>query len=178
MNSKPPTLHVADRDGAGALTVDDDAAVHLRVLDRDPVTSEPDHGLEVGRRVEVVGEDAVGLGGPEQDLAGIGRVDAVRLQPHHEAREVVLLLGAHGEDGVRLVDRRLADGEAVDRVVAAVLEDVVEDPGEHSRVDEMSAYLDGLAVHRGLSFRRRARRRLRRPVPSPSVVWASCGRRA
>ena len=48
-------------------------AVHLGVLDRHPVAAEPHHGLEVGRRVEVVGEHAVRLDLAQQRLAGVDR---------------------------------------------------------------------------------------------------------
>ena len=43
------------------VALDDDPAVHLGVLDRHPRAAEPDDRLQVGRGVEVVGEDAVGL---------------------------------------------------------------------------------------------------------------------
>ena len=56
-------LHVGHRQRVDAQRVagalDDQAAVHLGVLDADPAAVEADPGLEVGGGVEAVGEDAV-----------------------------------------------------------------------------------------------------------------------
>jgi hypothetical protein len=65
-----PGTDVAHRDGphradlavSGVqVGVHDDAAVHLGVLHLDPALTEPDRGRQVGRGVEVRGEDAVAL---------------------------------------------------------------------------------------------------------------------
>ena len=69
----------------------------------------------------------------------------MRLQPHQHALEVLVALGEHDDAGVRLVLVRLADVELLDRVVAAVVEDVVEDPGKHAGVHQMPGDLNGLA---------------------------------
>ncbi len=172
-----PAMHLADRDGARPVALHDDPAVHLRVLDRHPVPAEAHDGLQVGGRVEVVGEDAVLLHLAQHRLAGVGRVHAVGLQPHDQPRQVVVAVRLHGEPCVGLVGRRLADLELVDRVVAAVLEDVVEHPGQHPGVDQVAAHLDGLAGHAGV-LSGSARRRRRRPDRSRSRSWSSSGRRA
>ena len=173
-----PALHVADRDRARPVTGHDDPAVHLGVLDRHPVRCQPDDRLEVGRGVEVVGEHAVGL-----HLRSTTSPGSVRLTPWVCSRitmraEVLVAVGLHGQPGVGLVDRRLADLELVDGVVAAVLEDVVEHPGQDPRVDQVAAYLDGLALTVAVLSTARLRRRPRRPARCPWADGPSCGRRA
>ena len=66
------------------------------------------------------------------------------LQPHQDPGELLVAVGADHDDGVRLVLVRLAEVDAVDGVVAAVVQDVVEDPREHAGVHQMAGDLDGL----------------------------------
>ena len=61
--------------GAVGVALEDQAAVHLRVADLQPAPLEPHPGLEVGGRVEPVGEDAVHLRLEDLGLAGVDQVD-------------------------------------------------------------------------------------------------------
>ena len=111
-----------------------------------PLAVEPDEGVEVGRRVEVVGEDAVGRRGPGERRPRVDRVGAVHLHPHDDALEQFGVLGADLDQRARLVLVLPAQVQALDAVVAAVLEDVVEDPGEDAGVHQVPGQGDGLGV--------------------------------
>jgi hypothetical protein len=168
-----PGSDVAHRDRRDAHSVGvvayQEPAVHLRVLDVHPVAADAHLGVEVGRRVEVVGEDAVLLDGAHHGLARVDEVRAVGLQPHDQPAERLLVVGADAHPGVRLVVRALADVEPLDGEVAAEVEDVVEQPREVAGVDEVAPHLDGFGDgHGGLPppgtrVRPRRRRRPRRP---------------
>jgi len=57
-----PGFHLDERDGPGLALpgIDDDAAIHLRAVDRYPARAQADEGLQVGGGVELLGEDPVG----------------------------------------------------------------------------------------------------------------------
>ena len=141
-----PGPHVADRHGAhaGRRPVDDQPAVHLRAAHPQPLAVQPHQGLEVGGGVEVVGEDAVrSARAGESPSPG-----STWLTPWVCSRisircSSVGVLGADRDQGARLVLVLAAEVEAVDPVVAAVLEDVVEHPGEDAGVHEVAGELDG-----------------------------------
>ena len=146
-----PACDVGHRQGAdgeaGALAVDDQAAVHLGVLHRAPSGRRPGRGSpgwcwsrsRRGRRRRCSAIATVGL-------AGVDLVDAVDLQPHQDPLEGLLALGGDVDAGVRRVVRPVPDVELLDAVVAAVLADVVEHLGQGRRVDQVAPDLDDLVV--------------------------------
>src|SRR5690606_20012755 len=83
--------------GPGAALVearDDDAAVHLRVLDRDPPAADLHVGGEVGGGAEPGGQDAGPVGGDELGVAPGGAAGAVHGEPlaqHVEGGLVVVV---------------------------------------------------------------------------------------
>ena len=92
----------------------------------------------------MVGEDAVAVGLGDAGLARVDLVDAAGLQPHQQPLQRLVVLGDHGDHRVRRVVGLPAHVEAVDRVVAAVLPDVVEDPRQDAVVHQVAGDLDGL----------------------------------
>ena len=166
-------LHVADRHVphhlAAVLLLDDQSAVHLGAVHVQPLPVQPDEGVEVRRRVEVVREDAVGQGGAGRRGAGVHRVRAVHLESHDDALEQFRLVGPDLHQRPRLVPVLAAQVEALDAVVTAVLEDVVEDAGEDAGVHQVSGQGDGLGEGAHGAYEAssgRPRRRLRRRCPS------------
>ena len=128
--------------GGPGLGVDQDAAVHLRPLHRDPAAVEADEGLQVGGGVEVLREDAVAGAGSSAGVVLLDELHAVLLQIAQDL--VQLLLGGRGDpkEGQRLVVLLRAHLEAQDAVLPAALEDVVEHPGQQQRVDDVPFELD------------------------------------
>ncbi len=95
-------LHVRHGQRVDALRVDDEATVHLWVLDVEPLAAEPDLCRQVGGGVEAVGEDTVQVGNAGRRLARIDLVDASGLQPHQQALERLIVL-CSDDDVARLV---------------------------------------------------------------------------
>jgi hypothetical protein len=128
---------------------EDDAAVHFDLFDGEPLALVTNLALEVRRRVEVVGEHAVGRGGHPLgvDCEGRGAVLADLLQ---DVVQGVHVRRAHHD---LCVARRLARGADLERgdlVVPAVHQDEVEDLRERARIDDVP-----VEVHR---FRQHDRR--------------------
>ena len=70
----------------------------------------------------------------------------MHLDAHHDALEQLGLVGADLDQCPRLVLVLAAQVQRLDAVVAAVLEDVVEDAGEDPGVHQMAGEGDGLGV--------------------------------
>jgi hypothetical protein len=66
----------------------------------------------------------------------------VDLHPHEDPVEQVGPVGADLDQCARLVVVLLAEVEVLDAVVAAVLEDVVEDPGQDAGVHQVTGHHD------------------------------------
>ena len=66
-------LHLGLLHAAGHSVPQDEGGVHLLVPRLDPAPVDPHERVEVGRGVEVVGQDAVRLGGGEGAVADLGR---------------------------------------------------------------------------------------------------------
>ena len=83
-------------DAMGYAPPQDERAVHLLVDRRYPCAVEPDEGVEVRRRIELVGQDAVGLRGRElRVLYESGRSEI--LQVLHDRVEHVRIRRRHGQ---------------------------------------------------------------------------------
>ena len=154
-----PRPDVADGNRPDPAARDSEAAVHLGLLDRHPMTTEADDGFEVGRRVEVVREDTVSRGRAQHGLAGVDLVHTVGLQAHEDAREPVVAVGADDDDRVGLVLVGLAEVDRLDGVVTAVVQDVVENSGQDPGVHQVAGDLHALADLHGATVVRPARRR-------------------
>jgi hypothetical protein len=103
--------------------------VHLGVLDRQPASVDPHVGAEVGGGVEAVGQHPVHVGGHQ---AGVGLdhpVGAVHLQGV-EQRSQHVVVAADLDAGPAGVEAGLADLELSDLVIAARVQDRVEDLGQ------------------------------------------------
>ena len=123
---------------------DDQGAVHLRVVDVDPVATDPHLGGQVGRRVEALGQDAVDVG-RHGDRVGLGQpVGAVDLQLGDESGEGVLVGGGDLETGPAGVDVGAADVDVDHAVVGAGVDDDVEHLGQDEGVDDVPLNLDDL----------------------------------
>ncbi len=140
--------HVGDRHGVHPAVADPQAAVHLGVRHDQPGPAEPDRGLQVGGGIEIVGEDAVARGLAGHRLAGVDLVDPMGLHPHQQPLQQVVVGRADHHPGVGLVLVLRPQIEAVDAVVPAVLQHVVDDPGQHAGVHQVTADLDDLGVGR------------------------------
>ena len=134
-------LHRGHRHAAGraALGVDHDAAVHLLVLDVDPLAAEPDLGAEVGGAVEALGERAVHVGRrrcgsrpASTGTAPCGWISA-RIASSCSAR-----VGAHLDAGVAGVVLPLAELQRLDVVPAAARQDLVEHLRQQQRIDDVA----------------------------------------
>src|SRR5581483_10985848 len=94
---------VHGRGGDAVAVADDDGAVHLRVFHVDPVSADPDLGLEVGGRVEPFGQHTVAIGGLERGVGILHPVGAVQLQLREERGQHVLVIGLNLDTGVARV---------------------------------------------------------------------------
>src|SRR5438105_5633091 len=129
----------------------DQRAVHLRVLDVDPVTTQANLCREVGRRVEALGKNAVGLARFEERVSGTDPVGAVQLQLGDQRRQHVFVAGDDLDAGPAGVDARSADLHVDDVIVGPGVDDGVEDLGQDERVDDVAFDLDDFGGHQGLA---------------------------
>ena len=120
-----------------------DPAVHLRVADRRPAPVDQDVGLEVGRRVEAArGRRRRPAPARRPRLASSIGAAPWALRLDHGRLEQ---LGGRGDDldaGVARVGLVLADVELLDLVLDAEPHQLVHDPRQHQRVDDVAAQLD------------------------------------
>jgi hypothetical protein len=112
-------------------------AVHLGAVDADPLALETHVGLEVGRRVELVGKDAVGGGRRDHGVLGGDRHGAVLLHRREDLLEVRPVAAVDADDGPRDVGLGAPDVEREDLELALEVHDVVHDLGHHERVDQV-----------------------------------------
>src|SRR5262249_43524091 len=130
--------------GGAAVGVDQDAAVHLLVLDLDPLAVQADLGAVVGGAVKALRKGAVHVGGDGDAVAGADRHGAVVVDGVEDLAQGVGRGGAHLKLGVAVVGLPLADVDVLDDVGAAVRQDLVEDLGQEERVDDVAVQLDFL----------------------------------
>ena len=141
---RSPMRHVGHRHAAGGrpFRVDEDAAVHLLVLDLDPLAAETHLRAVVGRAVEVLGKRPVHVGGHDVaivrgDRGGTVVVDlAEDLLQHFGGRRPHL---DAGEAGIGLA---LADADVLEDVRPAVRQDLVQHLGQEQRIDDVALDLD------------------------------------
>ena len=138
--------HPVHRDGAHPATVDDEPAVHLRVLHRHPLAVDEHVGGEVGGGVEAGREHAVAVSGDEREVAGGDPVGAVDLERLDEPVELVLFALELDARAAR-IGVGAPDLDVGQVVGDTGLDDGVEDLGEEQRVDDVAGQLDGLGGH-------------------------------
>ena len=130
--------------GPSARSTKRHAAVHLDLLDGQPLPLLAHVAFEIGRRIEVGREDAVGRCrhplGVVRDRVGAVLPDLLQDQVQH-----VLGLGAHDDLGVAGGLARRADLERRDLVVPAVQQDQIQHLREGARVDDVPVEVDGFA---------------------------------
>ena len=123
-----------------------DAAVHLDLLDRQPLPAMAHVAFEVGGRVEVRREHAIAR--RRHPLCVVRhRVRAVL--PHFLQDQVQHRLAFGTDDylGVAGGLTRRADLEAGDLVVAAMQQDQIQHLRERARVDDVAVEVDGFGEH-------------------------------
>ena len=113
-----------------------------------------DLGVEVGGGVEVLRKDPVLVDDAQQRFSRVDQVGSVDLDPHEQELQCIRISGTHPDPGGRLVVWSLPDVEALDDVVGAELENVVEQLGQTPRVEDVTVDLDCFADgHRALLAR-------------------------
>ena len=144
--------------GPGVVGGDDEAAVHLGVLDLEPPAVDLHRRRQVGGGVEPGREHAVHGGGDEFGVGLRDRVGAVGVEAGQQGRQRLLVGRRHLDAGPGQVGGGLADVHLDDAVVGLRLDDLVEDLGQDQRVDDVAGDLDDVGGAHG-------RARLLRPDP-------------
>ncbi len=144
-------LHAVQGNGQGVRSLGrvlkHHAAVHLDVLDRQPSSGVADVAFEVGRRVEVLGEDAVRR---RDRPLGVVRDRRGAMLPDLLQDPVEAVLRLRPDDDLRVaggVPRR-ADVERGDLVVAAVQQDQIEHFRQRARIDDVAIEVHRFREHR------------------------------
>jgi hypothetical protein len=136
------TATIGRHRAAAPFRVNDDAAVHLLVLDVDPLAVKPELRAEVGRAVEAVGERAVEVRGHSDAIGGVGRNRAVRVDLVQDAFELLRGVGPHLDAREAGTVLALAEPQRLDVVAPAARKNGVEHFGEQQRVDNVPGHLD------------------------------------
>ncbi len=132
--------------------VDDDAAVHLGVLDPDPFAGDPDLGGQVRRRVEALSGKTPSWSAAMSSTSPVSGGVAPRSASLSEQPVEHLPLGADLDPREGRVVVALADLEGGHPIVGAGLDDLVEDPRQDQRVDDVAADLDDSRSPRRASY--------------------------
>src|SRR6266508_312999 len=104
-----------------AFGIDGDRAIHLRPVDGHPLATDPHIGLEIGRGVELFGEDAIGRCGYETCLFGVLRAGADALRVVDQQRQQFAGRRRDLDAGIRWLVFAAADLDLLDDVVGATL---------------------------------------------------------
>jgi hypothetical protein len=124
--------HQGHREAPGrpAFRVDKNAAVHLLVLHVDPLAVQPDLGAVVGRAVKIFGKRPVHVGGNHGTVIGRSRRGPVIV---NDVKDFVQI-GRSGRPDfdarVTRIGLALADANILERIRAAVGEDLVQHLGQ------------------------------------------------
>ena len=136
-------------DATGRAVAQHEGAVHPLVGGLRPLAADAHEGVEVGRGVELVGQDAVGLGGAELSVDGGGHRSEVA-EALEDGVEGLRVLGFDRDLGGRGVVVGLADPEVQHLELAPLFDHTVEDPPQDVGIDEMPFELDRFLDHRRL----------------------------
>ena len=149
--------HPVHGDGPRPPVAHHQGAVHLGVLDRQPGAVDAHAARQVRRRVEPGGQDPVAVGWHQRGVLDGDPVGAVHLELVDQAAQHLVVAG-HVDAGTAGVEAGLPDGHVGDLVVAAGVEDAVEDLGQQQRIDDVAGDFDRLAGHASSSSRCPSRR--------------------
>jgi len=149
--------HVGRRHRRGAAARKHDRAVHLRQRDVTPAARDTDFRIEVRRRVEIVGEHAVGGSGFGDRVAIVRDRGADVAQFVEEVVEMLARVRFDAQPRRARFGRGLAHRKVIDRVTGElVVHDDLEHATEDARVQDVTAQLD-LANEFGRAVSRRIR---------------------